>query len=187
VADRALRAYSLAHRPVSREGLQSIADICHVASDAMHRLELKIPPAVTGAVTASGMWLVSRTLPAFAFTFAPLRVVAMVMGIAGAVTTGWAVVSFRSAQTTLNPTKPYSSSSLVRSGIYRVTRNPMYLGLLFVLVGWALYLANVLAFPFLPAFILYMNHFQIEPEERALTSLFGQEFLEYASRVRRWI
>jgi protein-S-isoprenylcysteine O-methyltransferase Ste14 len=63
----------------------------------------------------------------------------------------------------------------------------MYLGLLFVLIGWGLYLANVLAFLFLPAFILYMNRFQIEPEERALTALFGQEFLEYASRVRRWI
>jgi protein-S-isoprenylcysteine O-methyltransferase Ste14 len=55
------------------------------------------------------------------------------------------------------------------------------------LIGWGLYLANVLAFLFLPAFILYMNRFQIEPEERALTALFGQEFLEYASRVRRWI
>lgn len=151
----------------------------------MHRLDLKIPPVVTGAVTAIGMWLVSRALPTFAF--APLRIVAVGMGIAGAVTAGLAVLSFRRARTTVNPMKPSSASSLVTSGIYRYTRNPMYLGMLFVLVGWALYLANALTFLFLPAFILYMNRFQIEPEERALTAAFGHEFLEYVSRARRWI
>jgi protein-S-isoprenylcysteine O-methyltransferase Ste14 len=151
----------------------------------MKRLDLKIPPVVTVAVTVIGMWLVSRTVPTF--TFPPLRVVAVGMGIAGAVTTGLAVLSFRRAHTTVNPMKPASASSLVTSGIYHFTRNPMYLGMLFVLVGWALYLANGLACLFLPAFILYMNRFQIEPEERALTARFGQEFLEYASQVRRWL
>jgi protein-S-isoprenylcysteine O-methyltransferase Ste14 len=151
----------------------------------MHHLDLKIPPLVTGAVTATGMWLVSRTLPTLAF--APLRVVAVGLGLAGVVITGSALLSFRRTRTTVNPMKPSSTSSLVTSGIYRYTRNPMYLGMLFVLVGWALYLANVLAFLFLPAFVLYMNRFQIKPEERALTALFGQEFLEYESRVHRWI
>jgi protein-S-isoprenylcysteine O-methyltransferase Ste14 len=151
----------------------------------MNRLDLKIPPVVTGAVTAIGMWLVSRTLPTL--TFAPLRVVAVGMGIAGVMITGLAMMSFWRARTTVNPLKPSSTSFLVTSGIYGFTRNPMYLGMLFVLIGWALYLANVLSFLFLPAFILYMNRFQIKPEERALTTLFGQEFLEYASRVRRWI
>lgn len=153
----------------------------------MHLLDLKIPPAVTGALTAIGMWLISHALPQFTFTFAPLRIVAVGMGIAGAVMTGLAMVSFIRAHTTFNPMKPSSASSLVRSGIYRFTRNPMYLGLLFVLIGWALYLANILAFLFLPAFIFYMNRFQIEPEERALTALFGREFLAYESRVRRWL
>ena len=151
----------------------------------MHRLDLKIPPLIVGAVIAMGMWLVSYTLPAFACP--PLRVVAVGMGIAGAVMTGSAMLSFWSAHTTANPMKPSSASFLVTSGIYRITRNPMYLGLLLLLAGWALYLANILAFLFLPAFILYMNRFQIGPEERALTARFGQEFLEYASRVHRWI
>ena len=88
--------------------------------------------------------------------------------------TGSAVLSFRRAHTTVNPMQPSSASSLVTSGIYRYTRNPMYLGMLFVLVGWALYLANVLAFLFLPAFIVYMNRFQLESEECALTALFGE-------------
>lgn len=151
----------------------------------MNRLDLKIPPVVTGAVTAIGMWLVSRTLPTLAF--APLRVVAAGLGLVGAAITALAMLSFWRARTTVNPLKPSSTSFLVTSGIYRFTRNPMYLGLLFVLVGWALYLANVLSCLFLPAFILYMNRFQIKPEERALTARFGREYLEYASRVHRWI
>jgi protein-S-isoprenylcysteine O-methyltransferase Ste14 len=151
----------------------------------MHRLDLKIPPLFLAAVTAMGMWLVSRALPLF--TFAPLRVVAVGLGLAGVAVIGSAMLSFWIARTTVNPMKPSSASFLVTSGIYGFTRNPMYLGMLLALVGWALYVANVLSFLFLPAFILYMNRFQIEPEERALTALFGPEFLEYASRVRRWI
>lgn len=151
----------------------------------MHRLDLKIPPLIVGAVIAMGMWLASYILPEFACP--PLRIVAMGMGIAGAVLTGSAMLSFWGAHTTANPMKPSSASFLVTSGIYRFSRNPMYLGLLLLLAGWALYLANILAFLFLPAFILYMNRFQIKPEERALMDRFGRKYLEYASRVNRWI
>ena len=83
--------------------------------------------------------------------------------------------------------KPDASSSLVVSGVYARSRNPMYLGFLLVLVGWAVFLSNVLGFLLLPAFIFYMNRFQIEPEERALRSLFGQAFVTYKSRVRKWL
>jgi protein-S-isoprenylcysteine O-methyltransferase Ste14 len=185
VANRGPKAYACARWPDSQESREFIDDALYIALEAMNRLDLKIPPVVTGGATAMGMWLISSTLPAF--TFAPLRVVAVGIGIAGVVITAWAMLSFMRAHTTVNPMKPSSASSLVTSGVYGFTRNPMYLGLLFVLIGWGLYLANVLAFLFLPAFILYMNRFQIEPEERALTALFGQEFLEYASRVHRWI
>jgi protein-S-isoprenylcysteine O-methyltransferase Ste14 len=151
----------------------------------MHRLDLKIPPLIVCMAIASGMWLVSYTLPAFAYP--PLRIVAVGIGIAGAALTGSAMLSFWIAHTTANPMKPSSASFLVTSGVYRFTRNPMYVGLLLLLVGWALYVANVLAFVFLPAFILYMNQFQIKPEERALTARFGRKYLEYASRVNRWL
>lgn len=151
----------------------------------MHRLDLKIPPLIVGAVIAMGMWLASYTLPEFAYP--PLRIVAMGMGIVGAVLTGSAMLSFWEAHTTANPMRPSSASFLVTSGIYRFTRNPMYLGLLLLLAGWALYLANALALLFLPAFILYMNQFQIKPEERALKARFGREYLEYLSQVQRWI
>jgi protein-S-isoprenylcysteine O-methyltransferase Ste14 len=97
------------------------------------------------------------------------------------------VVAFRRAGTTVNPMKPESSSSLVVSGIYAFTRNPMYLGFLFALLAWAIYLSHPAAFLVLPLFVWYMNRFQIEPEERALASLFGEAFTTYAARVRRWL
>ena len=83
--------------------------------------------------------------------------------------------------------RPDSTSSLVVSGIYKYTRNPMYLGFLLVLLGWATFLSNLAALALLPAFVVYMNHFQIGPEERALGSLFAQEYQAYHARVRRWI
>lgn len=153
----------------------------------MRVLELKVPPPAVALVTAVLMWLVSRAAPALAFVFPAgsllavgLTAIGLMIAISGAVT-------FRRARTTLNPTKPETSSSLVSWGIYRVTRNPMYLGLLLVLTGWAIFLSNSLAFLFLPGFIVYINRFQIVPEEQALTSLFAHEFIAYRSRVRRWI
>ncbi|MBM4125870.1 MAG: isoprenylcysteine carboxylmethyltransferase family protein [Nitrospira sp.] len=151
----------------------------------MHRLELKIPPAIVAALIAAGMWCVSFTLPAF--TYAPMLVATVGLGLIGFAIIGWAMLSFLEAQTTVNPMNPSSASVLVTSGVYRHTRNPMYLGIFLILVGWALFLANVLSFLVLPAFILYMNQFQIKPEERALKARFGREYLEYMAQAPRWI
>jgi protein-S-isoprenylcysteine O-methyltransferase Ste14 len=153
----------------------------------MHGLELKVPPLAVVGLTAALMWLASRAVPAFAIAFPARNVLAVGLAVTGAATIILGVLSFRRAKTTVNPMAPSSSSSLVRSGVYALTRNPMYLGFLLMLLGWAIFLSNAIAFLFLPAFILYMNRFQIEPEERALTSLFGQEFVAYRSRVRRWL
>ena len=83
--------------------------------------------------------------------------------------------------------KPNSTSSLVISGIYRYTRNPMYLGFVLVLLGWAAFLSNLAALALLPAFVLYINRFQIMPEEHVLASLFPHGYPAYRARVRRWI
>ena len=153
----------------------------------MHAFELKIPPPAVVLVMGVLMWLVARVLPMLGFEF-PLRSqVAAGLAIAGTVMAAAGVVSFRRAETTVNPMKPASSSSLVVSGIYKLTRNPMYLGFLLVLLGWAIFLSNVIAFLLLPAYVFYMNRFQIEPEERALGALFGEEFAAYCARVRRWL
>ncbi len=153
----------------------------------MQGLELKVPPLALGLILAALMWLVSRAMPAFGFMFPASRFFSVTVAVAGVVIIGLGIASFRRAGTTVNPMKPDSASSLVVSGLYRLTRNPMYLGFLVVLLGWAIFLSNALAFLFLPAFILYMNRFQIEPEEKALTSLFGEQFVAYRSRVRRWL
>jgi protein-S-isoprenylcysteine O-methyltransferase Ste14 len=97
------------------------------------------------------------------------------------------VLEFRRARTTVNPTTPQASSSMVCSGIYSRTRNPMYLGMLLMLAAWAAWLANPAALVVLPAFLLYLNRFQIEPEERILARLFAGEFDAYRRSVRRWL
>jgi protein-S-isoprenylcysteine O-methyltransferase Ste14 len=153
----------------------------------MRILDLKVPPLAVGALLAALMWLVSRLIPGFNFVFPGREFLALTLAIAGAMIIVLGVASFRRAKTTINPMKPELSSSLVISGIYKLSRNPMYLGFLLVVVGWAVFLSNALAFVFVAAFIFYMNRFQIEPEEKTLAGKFGQEFLDYKSRVRRWL
>jgi protein-S-isoprenylcysteine O-methyltransferase Ste14 len=153
----------------------------------MRVLELKVPPPVVALVTAVLMWLAARSLTDLAFIFPAGSLLALSLAAIGLIIAISGVVAFRRARTTLNPTKPEASSSLVSWGIYKITRNPMYLGLLLVLTAWAIFLSNWLAVLFLPVFVIYMNRFQIVPEEQALASLFAREFAAYQSRVRRWL
>ena len=97
------------------------------------------------------------------------------------------LLSFRKAKTTINPLKPENSSQIVNFGIYQKTRNPMYLGMTLLLFGWAIFLSNFLAFALIPLFVVYITQFQIKPEEKILTEIFGDEFLQYKKQVRRWI
>jgi protein-S-isoprenylcysteine O-methyltransferase Ste14 len=97
------------------------------------------------------------------------------------------IFAFRRAKTTVNPMTPQRTSSLVTSGVYRVTRNPMYVGLLFVLVGWAVFLSAVWPLLGPVVFVYYIGRFQIAPEEQALAELFGSEYSAYKSGVRRWL
>nr|ART40893.1 L409 [uncultured bacterium] len=76
---------------------------------------------------------------------------------------------------------------MVISGIYRFSRNPMYVGLLLVLTAWAIYLSNALAFLFLPTFVACLTRLQIVPEERVLAAKFGDAFTAYRQSVRRWL
>jgi protein-S-isoprenylcysteine O-methyltransferase Ste14 len=150
-------------------------------------LELKVPPVAVVLVTVALMWLVARAVPAFEFGFPARDFFALSLAVAGAVVSLSGVALFKRAKTTVNPLKPGSSSSLVSSGVYAFSRNPMYLGFLLIVAGWAVFLSNVLALLLLPAFIVYMNRFQIEPEEKALALRFGPAFAAYQSRVRRWL
>jgi protein-S-isoprenylcysteine O-methyltransferase Ste14 len=150
-------------------------------------VELKIPPPLVALLTAALMRWISRLVPATGFEFPARTVVAIACATIGVLIAVSGALTFRRAGTTVNPLKPEKATSLVASGVFAHTRNPMYLGLLLGLTGWAIYLSNAVAFLFLPAFVAYIHRFQIVPEERVLSSLFGREFADYRSRVRRWL
>ena len=153
----------------------------------MHTLELKVPPPIVALVMAIAMWLLSR-LPASPEALPIVRLL-LAVGLAavGVAFSLSGVLAFRRAQTTVNPLKPESSSSLVTAGVYKVTRNPMYVGMVFLLLAWAAFLWSVLSLLGPLGFAAYMGRFQIAPEERALAGLFGAEYAEYKARVRRWL
>ena len=153
----------------------------------MDALKLKIPPPVVALTMAALMWLIARATPTLSFALPARAVLAACVALAGVWSALAGIAAFRRVGTTVSPLRPEKASSLVVCGVYRFTRNPMYLGLLLVLIAWALILSNALALIILPAFILYMNRFQIGPEEAALAAAFGPDFTTYKSRVRRWL
>ena len=150
-------------------------------------LEAKVPPPAVAVAGALVIWAISRLAPLVAMPSGVRLAVSLAFIVVGVGCSVAGVLSFRRAQTTLNPTKPQEASSLVSTGIYRVTRNPMYLGLSLVLVAWAVFLSSAWALLGVAAFVLYMDRLQIAPEERALSKLFGSEYTAYRAKVRRWL
>ncbi|MBM3344234.1 MAG: isoprenylcysteine carboxylmethyltransferase family protein [Betaproteobacteria bacterium] len=146
-----------------------------------------IPPPVVAAILAAAMWLTQRVF-AFANVSAPwLAPTAAVMLIAGVMLFIAAGVSFMRARTTINPMKPANASALITTGIFALSRNPIYLADLLLLAAFALWLGNVINIVFLPAFVWYIKRFQIAPEEDALRALFGDAYAAYCAKVRRWL
>ncbi|MDO5103774.1 MAG: isoprenylcysteine carboxylmethyltransferase family protein [Lautropia sp.] len=152
----------------------------------MRFLELKIPPVIVFLAVGLFMYGCAYWVPAATYPIPGRRLMGFVMVAWGLLVGALSVSAFRSHQTTVNPHRPGNASMLVTRGIYRQTRNPMYLGLLFLLTGWGFYLSNVLAFLGLPLFVLYMTEFQIKPEERALAQKFGTSYIGYTSMAKRW-
>ena len=153
----------------------------------MRWLELRIPPLIVWLLAAGAMVGVARLAPALSFMLAASPAIALALAVLGAALAVAGVVAFRGKRTTVNPLTPGAASSVVSHGVYRVSRNPMYLGFLLALVGWAVYLSNAGAALLLPVFVAYMTRYQIKPEERALLEKFGPEFAQYMARVRRWL
>jgi protein-S-isoprenylcysteine O-methyltransferase Ste14 len=153
----------------------------------MRMLENKIPPPIVAALFGLFMWLTARYTQGLDLAYSVRVLVALLVLAIGVGFSVAGVLSFRQAQTTVNPLKPEAASTLVRSGIYQYSRNPMYVGFALLLLAWTCYLASPPALLGVLGFILYMNRFQISPEERALTSLFGSEFQAYKAHVRRWL
>lgn len=153
----------------------------------MDALELKVPPPLVGLTFGAAAWGLAQAVPPLPLAPALTTTLAILIALAGAAFDVAGLIAFRRAKTTINPLKPQRTSSLVASGIYRYTRNPMYMGMLLFLVAWAVFLAQPLALLGPVAFVLYITRFQIVPEERVLAGLFGEEFAAYKARVRRWL
>lgn len=150
-------------------------------------LQLRIPPLAVVAFAGGLGWIAARTVPALNLDLPARGELAATFGALGVTCSLLGVAAFHRARTTVSPLTPDATTTLVVSGIYQLTRNPMYLGFLFLLLAEVVWLANPVALLIAPAFVLYLNRFQIVPEEIALRSRFGVEFDSYAMRVRRWI
>jgi protein-S-isoprenylcysteine O-methyltransferase Ste14 len=153
----------------------------------MKALELKVPPLPLALGFGVLMWAIDRWLPMQAERSLVRTVIALpTLGLAVGIIIA-AIISFRKAKTTVDPMHPEAASAIVTAGIYRFTRNPMYLGFLFALIAWAVFLGNVVSALMAVLFVVYMNRFQIAPEERALRARFGTSYETYLRSVRRWI
>jgi protein-S-isoprenylcysteine O-methyltransferase Ste14 len=152
----------------------------------MRVLELKIPPPILAVPTVAAMlglwWLHACPLPnPYPFLSAVLP------AIIGTAFLLPSLIHFRKAKTTILPHCPEKATHLVVTGMYRYSRNPMYVGGTLLLLALAILLDDALALLPVPFYAVWLNYFQIIPEERALEQLFGDEYREYKSRVRRWI
>jgi len=153
----------------------------------MPSLEHKIPPPVIGALVAAAMWSVSALGPQFPIATGPKYAAVAILAVAGVAFDLLGLLAFRAFRTTVNPLKPERASAMVTSGVYRVSRNPMYVGMVLLLLAWAVNLSALLPFAGPPIFVLYITRFQIRSEERILKGIFGEEYSAYAARVRRWL
>lgn len=153
----------------------------------MDRLELKVPPVVVFAVALALMWWSVVSWPSLVFEL-PLRTLFVMICVASSGYIGIAgVLEFRRHQTTVNPHTPNNASTVVDTGIFKYTRNPMYLGLVVLLIGALFYWSSLASLWVIVAFISYLNRFQISAEERILSEKYGTQYTDYLTKVRRWI
>ncbi len=149
-------------------------------------MKLKVPPVIVFLIFGLLIYLLANFLPVGYFDFFGRKYLIITLlaisGCIGAI----ALFQFFKSKTTVDPSNPTKTSKLVSSGIYQYSRNPMYLGLLLMLLAWGLWLGNAFNVLFAAGFVAYMNKFQIIPEEDSLSSLFGKEYTQYCILVRRW-
>lgn len=153
----------------------------------MSWLEHKIPPPIVVVIAAVGMWSLAGIAPSIPLDNYWRWITAGGLALGGLMIARLGVRDFVRAETTINPMNIDAASTLVTTGIFAYTRNPMYLGMTVLLVGWAIFLSGVwtLLGPLL--FVLFITRFQILPEERVLAGKFGTSYSAYTQKVRRWI
>jgi protein-S-isoprenylcysteine O-methyltransferase Ste14 len=153
----------------------------------MKALENRIPPPILMILVGAAMWGLSHLPPHVPLS--PALRIAVACGVAsvGVLFLAAGFLAFRKAGTTIDPVNIERASTLVSSGIFRVSRNPMYVGFTALLLGWSVYLAGAWAFVGPVFYVLYITRLQIVPEERAMLQRFGSQYIEYRSATRRWL
>lgn len=149
-------------------------------------MELKVPPALVFLCFGLMMYLLAEFLPIGYFDFYGRMLLTKILVGIGVLIGVLALFQFKSASTTIDPTKPDKASNLVVGGIFKFSRNPMYLALLLVLLALGVFLGNAFNTLIAAGFVGYMNRFQIIPEERILLEKFGRSFKDYCILTRRW-
>ncbi len=149
-------------------------------------LNHKIPPPVILLISGLAIWLLKNIAP-LPIPYSIRAILGTLFIIFGFGLDLVGLLEFRKFQTTMNPLKPENASKIVQTGIYSKTRNPMYLGMVFVLIGWSIISKASFGILIIPMFIKYIETFQIKPEEEILSSQFGVEYDNYRSKVARWI
>ena len=153
----------------------------------IERSTIKLLPIVYVVLFGVLMYVSSVIFPGFAFELEYSLFIALGVFLFGVAIVALGGLQFRRASTTVNPFTPEKTSSLVVTGIYRFSRNPMYVGFFLFLLAISILIANVVTLVFLPLFVLTINRFQIRPEEQVLETIFGDEYRQYLKSVRRWI
>lgn len=153
----------------------------------MSRLENRIPPPLVAGAFAILMAACARLLPGATLRFSGQATAAAILLAAGLGVMAFAIGQFARSGTTIDPVHLDRTRVLVASGIFRLSRNPMYLSLALLLAAWGVWLGNAASLVLIAGFVAYIGRFQIAPEERALRAKFGEEFEAYAQRVRRWL
>lgn len=153
----------------------------------LRKLELKVPPPIVALLVAGAMWLLAMGLPLVDVSPSFKVKLALALVFLGVCFDLSALQLFFRKRTAINPMRPQNTSVMVVSGIYQFTRNPMYLGMVCLLMAWAVYLGSAFALAGPVGFVLYINRFQIKPEERFLLHKFGTVYADYLKRVRRWV
>ncbi|ATA72383.1 hypothetical protein CGC49_03155 [Capnocytophaga sp. H4358] len=146
-------------------------------------LDLKIPPIVVLSIFSGVIISIPFVFPFYEVKSIWLSTIFIISGIVVALMGVW---EFRRLKTTVNPTTPEKSSRMVSTGIYRFSRNPMYLGMAFGLVGLVFYFGNCLSWFGVAGFVAYITYFQIIPEEVVLKRIFGKSYEDYCQKTRRW-
>jgi protein-S-isoprenylcysteine O-methyltransferase Ste14 len=149
-------------------------------------MELKVIPVIQVLIAVLLMVMFSQLWPGLILDWPAHKQVALLLFILAIFVGISALISFKMHKTTVNPIKPETTTTIVSSGIYSFSRNPMYLAMLISLISVAYYLQHVTSLPVLLIFIAYMTRFQIIPEEKILTKTFGQQYVDYQNKVRRW-